>query len=159
MPPWRSFMFLVESTLLISLRRRCGMELIFYAYKIPSCVLCLTFFSSISWMFISRVSIDSPNYDRFCLLQLLCLLFTSGACIFWHCAHIHYLRPWVPSLIYPVQDPISSVCCILLCHQSWYEFGISNSPRVDSFFCFFVLDARMGGVRLSLIRFLVVPVA
>jgi hypothetical protein len=61
MPPYKSFMFLVGSTRLIYLQRRCEMELIFDAYEIPSCVLCLTFFSRLSWMFISCVSMQSPN--------------------------------------------------------------------------------------------------
>jgi hypothetical protein len=50
---------------------------IFYAYKIPSSVLCLTFFSTLSWMFIFPVGM-------LCLLQLLCWLFPAGVCIFWH---------------------------------------------------------------------------
>ena len=43
MPPYISFMFLVGSIPLISLQRKCRMALVFNAYKIPSCVLCLTF--------------------------------------------------------------------------------------------------------------------
>ena len=42
-PPYKFLMILVGSIQLTSLRRNCGMALIFDAYKIPSCVHCLTF--------------------------------------------------------------------------------------------------------------------
>jgi hypothetical protein len=39
----------------------------------------------------------------------------------------------------------------VLCHRFWYDSGGLNPPRLFLFFGF-VLDARMGGVSLSVIR-------
>jgi hypothetical protein len=110
------------------------MELIFDPYKIPSCVLCLTFFSSLSWMFISRVSMQSPNYNRFCLLQLLHLLLQQEFVSFGivlisiildldrHLSFIHCRMPYHPFA--------TSSCTIILdmnltlrIHTRWIPFS------------------------------------
>ena len=58
---------------------------IFDAYEILSCVLCLNFFNSLFWMFISRVSMMSLGLYNFCLQPLLRPRLTPGDPIFWLC--------------------------------------------------------------------------
>jgi hypothetical protein len=71
--------------LLIFSRRRCVMGPIFYAFVILSCVLCLSFFSSLSWTFISRASrmFLDHSHSSSCLRPLLRLHLTPGDPISW----------------------------------------------------------------------------
>ena len=115
-PPYKSFMFLVGSIQLISSQRKYGMALIFAAYMIPACVLCLTFFSCLSWMFISCTSMPSPNYGRFYHSRLFRGHLPAGVCIFWRYAPLRYLGPWKLYHISPVSAVISSGRFIQLYH-------------------------------------------
>jgi hypothetical protein len=66
---------------------------IFDAYEIPSCVLCLSFFNSLFWMFIYRVIMMSLGLGNYCLRPLLCLRFTPRDPIFWLCYCLLYRVP------------------------------------------------------------------
>jgi hypothetical protein len=90
---------------------------IFNAYKIPSCVLCLSFFSSLCWMFISRVITMSLSLGNCCLRPLLCLRLTPGDPIFWLCYCLLYRGPLPLFHIYPVPVVISFVHSTVLCQQ------------------------------------------
>ncbi len=85
---WKCFTSWVGSTLLISLQRRCAMGLIFDAYKILACVLCLIFFSSLSWMFISCISTMGYCLYRSFLWLLLWQFLSPGFSISWLCCFL-----------------------------------------------------------------------
>ena len=88
---------------------------IFDAYEILSCVLCLNFFNSLFWMFISRVSMMSLGLCNFCLQPLLRLHLTPGDPIFWLCYCLLY-RVQLPLFhIYPAPVVIFSVHSTVLC--------------------------------------------
>ena len=90
---------------------------IFDAYEILSCVLCLNFFNSLFWMFISRVSMMSLGLCNSCLQPLLRLRLTPGDPIFWLCYRLLY-RVHLPLFhIYPVPVIISFVHSTVLCQR------------------------------------------
>jgi hypothetical protein len=64
----------------------------FDAYEILSCVLCLIFFSSLCWMFISCISIMRPCLYRSFHQPLLQQLLSPGVPISWLYFHHHYLE-------------------------------------------------------------------
>ncbi len=90
---------------------------IFDAYAIPSCVLCLSFFSSLFWMFISRVIMMSLGLGNYCLQPLLRLCLTPGDPIFWLYYRRLYRGPLPLFHIYPVPVYISFVHSTVLCQR------------------------------------------
>jgi hypothetical protein len=120
---WKCFTFQVGSTLLISLQRRCAMGPFFDAYKILSRVLCLVFFSSLCWIFISCVSIICLCLYRSFHRPLLQQLLSPGVPISWLNFCHNYLELWTPFLTYQVLAAISSDRYIGWYHRSWYDIG------------------------------------
>ena len=90
---------------------------IFDAYEIPSCVLCLSFFNSLFWMFISRIIIMSLGLGNYCLWPLRRLRLTPGDPIFWLCYRLCYRGPLPLFHIYPVPVVISFVHSTVLCQR------------------------------------------
>jgi len=90
---------------------------IFDAYEILSCVLCLNFFNSLFWMFISHVSMMSLGLCNVCLQPLLCLCLTPGDPIFWLCDRLLH-RVQLPLFhIYPAPVVIFSDHSTVLCQR------------------------------------------
>ena len=92
------------------------MGLIFDAYEILSCVLCLNFFNSLFWMFISRVSRLSLGLYNFYLQPLLRLRLTLRDPISWHCYRLHYQVHLTLFHTYPAPVVRSSAHFTVLCH-------------------------------------------
>ena len=131
---------------------------IFDAYGIPSCVLCRFFFNSLCWMFISRVSRICPILSHFSLcLRLVLRLFHQGF-LFVGVAFVSFIG-YPDRNITLIQRRTSYLPFTPSCGALGFDMtvvGGCNPPKLVSFLCFCVLNARMGGVSPSVLDPLVV---